>query len=168
MIGKIAAEDYGLNAEEGQQPQLATKYFDLSIKVLFLAPYLLVEAVAKETETLRLALSREFLGYRVDFVDVEPPFEEPLSGEFYWLAPHARQATETKKRYRKQVLAGIATVLRAVGRLLPDFIAGIQQGAMSAALCSNPLLLEVAARQRVATDAELTQLRAAWPRIRGI
>ena len=136
--------------------------------MLFLAPYLLVEAVVKEKENLRLALSREFVGYRVDFVDVEPPFEEPLSGEFFWLAPYARQAAETKKRYRKQVLAGIVTVLRAVGRVLPDFIAGFQQGAMIAALCSNPLLLEVAARQRVATDAELTQLRAAWPRIRGI
>ena len=76
-----------MTAVEVPQPPLATKYFDLTIRVLFLAPCLLVEAVAKEKETLRLALSREFLGCRVEFVDVEPPFEEPLSGEFFWLAP---------------------------------------------------------------------------------
>ena len=108
----------------------------------------------------------EFLGCHLEIVDVEPSFEEPTTGEFYWMAPYAQQAAETKKTYRKQVLAG--TVLRAVGRVLPDFIVGIQQGAMIAALCSNPLLLEMAARQRVATDAELVQLRAGWPGVQGI
>ena len=103
----------------------------------------------------------------IQFVEVEPPFEEPASGEFFWLAPYARQPSETKKRFRKQVLAGAVTVLRAVGRLMPDFIAGVLQGAMIAAVCSSPLLVEVAARQRVATEAELAQLRAAWPKIRG-
>ena len=166
MVGKIAAEDYGLTLKEG--PAEVPEELQLVVTVLVLPPYLLPEAADKEQQHLELALTRKLPGYRLKFKRAEPPFEEAIDGTFFWMSPYARQATETKKRYRKQVLASIVTVLRIVGRVQPDFIAGIQQGGMIAALLSNPLILEVAARQRVATDAELSQLRAAWPRIRGI
>ena len=166
MIGKIAAEDYGLTAEES--PAKSEMLSERRVKILFRPPYRTPENVALERAALCRALEREFGGCRIDMIDVEPSFEEPMTGEFYWMAPYARQPAEAKKRFRKQALAGIITVLRAVGRLLPDFIVGVQQGAMIAALCSNPLLLEVATRQRVATDSELVQLRAGWPRVRGI
>ena len=166
MIGKVAAEDFGLTTKE--IPTVVEPGLKPSVRVLFLPPYRTAETVALDRGALARALEREFVGCHLELIDVEPSFEEPMTGEFYWLAPYARQAAETKKRYRKQVLAGIVTVLRAVGRILPDFIVGMQQGAMIAALCSNPLLLEVATRQRVATDAELVQLRAGWPRVRGI
>ncbi|NDD62505.1 MAG: hypothetical protein EBZ36_00750, partial [Acidobacteria bacterium] len=138
------------------------------VKVAYLQAYRTEEAVELEMRALRQALEREMPGCEVELLKIEPSFEEPVTGEFYWLAPHARQAAETKKRYRKQILAGVVTVLRAVGRTLPDFLVGSQQGALIAVLMSNPLVLEVATRQRVATDSELEQLRAGWPRVRGI
>ena len=63
-----------------------------------------------------------------------------------------KRDVETKKRFRKQVMAGIVTVLMAVSTSIPEFIIGCQQGAVIAALCANPLLLEVVTRQRVATE----------------
>lgn len=136
MIGKIAAEDYGLTAVESTAE--GAPIVKPKVRVLFLPPYRTPENVSLERAALARALEKEFIGCQLEITDVEPSFEEPMTGEFYWMAPYARQAAETKKRYRKQVLAGIVTVLRAVGRLLPDFIVGIQQGAMIAALCSTP------------------------------
>ena len=158
LVGTIAPEDYGLQTREA----------GADVRVLFLAPYVSQNALAEARFHLLRALEIRMPGCNIVCSDVEPPFEEPMSGEYFWLAPYARQATEVRKRFRKQVLAGIITVLRAVCRIRPAFIVGIQQGAMIAALCSNPLVVEVAARQRVATDAELAQLRATWPEVRSI
>ena len=157
MIGKVAAEDFGLIAEERKE-----------VKILFLAPYLSQVGVIAARDGLKTVLERQMPEVKMNFLEVEPPFEEPGSGEYFWLAPYARQPSEVRKRYRKQILAGIVTVLRAVGRMAPDFLAGIQQGGLIAALCANPLLVEAAARQRVATESELAQLRAAWPRLRSV
>ena len=165
MIGKVAAEDYGLTFRcyKAEVPAPTRK-----VKVLFLPPYLTAPAVEEAKENLRRALERQMPKCEIVMIEVEPPFEEPMTGEYFWFAPYAKQASETKKRYRKQALAGIVTVLRAVGRFLPDFVVGIQQGGMIAALCSSPLLVETAARQRSATESEVTQLRTSWPGIRGI
>jgi hypothetical protein len=86
MIGPIAAEDYGLVASEQQK----------TVKVLFLALYLAVAAVESAQQDLKAKIQKQLPGSLVAFVDVEPPFEEPASGEYFWLASYARQPTETK------------------------------------------------------------------------
>jgi hypothetical protein len=65
--------------------------------VAYLQAYRTEEAVELEMRALRQALEREMPGCEVELLKIEPSFEEPVTGEFYWLAPHARQAAETRR-----------------------------------------------------------------------
>ena len=155
MVGDVRFEEYGMVAQAVEP-----------IVVLFLAPYA-GEATVQLVRDKVKALLAKILPGPVDLRDVEPAFEDECTGEGFWFAPFARQPAEAKRRFRKQALAGVVTVLRAVSYHKPRFIVGVQQGGVISLLCGRPAVVETATRQRVATTTELNGLRKTWPNVLG-
>ena len=102
----------------------------------------------------------------MDVAVAETAFEDD-EGVGYWVSAAARQISEVARRLRRQLLAGIMSVVRAVSRFRPRLIVGSQQGGMVALLCSLPLVLELALRERVATATELQEAFCTWPAVEG-
>ena len=94
----------------------------------------------------------------------DPPYDLPESeyGTSYWVRPIKKRDDERRKLFRKQILASLMLALSYVVRYRPRVIVGIGQGGLIASLLTRPLLVEQAARARVATALEMIDIRRAW------
>jgi len=69
---------------------------------------------------------------------------------------------------RKQIFAGLVSMMNQIVVTEPDLIIGCGQGAIIALLAGLPLVLEKACRMRATTQDTTKDYRRAWARIRAI
>ena len=86
----------------------------------------------------------------------------------YWLKPHDKDPDKRRKLLRKQLFAGLVTMLAEVVKYRPRLIAGVGQGGLLAAISTRPLVLEAACRARILTAAEMRDAREAWSGVVGL
>ena len=100
----------------------------------------------------------------------DPPFEveDDVDGQGYWMRPHQAKTDARRKGLRKHVLTSLMLVLAYVVKHRPRLLVGVEQGGLIAALCSLPLLLEVACRQRVAETRQMQMIRQTWAGVSAI
>ena len=101
--------------------------------ILFLCPYALESAVSKWRSSLAVAL-RAWCGQRVRMVDCVPPFEDETPGDPrpFWFRPYATTSDARRKLLRKQIFAGIVSILQMVARHRPSVIVRSEQGGLMA------------------------------------
>ena len=70
----------------------------------------------------------------------DPPFEESGVDGVMWYIRHHHHNVDTKKKLlRKQILAGIVSVLNEVAAKQPRVVVGYGQGALIGLLCTHVL-----------------------------
>ncbi len=131
--------------------------------VLYLKPFA-ADLVCQTWEQKCRALLAKGLKTRITWVECDPPYEveDRVLPASFWVRPHDKDAEKRRLLLRKQIFASLVQVLGAVVRYRPRIIIGAEQGALIAALCARPLVIEVACRTRIVTSFEMASIRSAW------
>jgi hypothetical protein len=136
--------------------------------ILYLPPYAVPEIAEKWRASCRVA-AQGWVGGKVRMLESAPPYEddspEPVA---YWFRPYAKDKDARRKLLRKQLFAGLVSVLHACAKHRPAAIVGAEQGGILALMCSKPLVLEAALRARIVTSHEMVEIRKAWVGVVGV
>ena len=100
---------------------------------------------------------------------MHPPLDDATGGGG-WLAPMASWTKSEKmlRGLRRDLLAGVAAVVRELPPRSPQIVVGIGQGGLVAALLTRPRLVELALAGRHAAPDEGVELSRAWHSVRAV
>ena len=117
------------------------------VMVLFLPPWADEKQIEKHKRAaLKVAQLMVGDAGTVRLIQCEPPYseDEKFEPSCYWLRPRDRDPDRRRKMLRKQIFAGLVSVLSDVAKYRAVAIIGSEQGGLIALLCARSLVLEVA------------------------
>ncbi len=135
------------------------------VMVLFLPPWADEKQIEKHKRAaLKVAQLMVGDAGTVRLIQCEPPYseDEKFEPSCYWLKPRDRDPDRRRKMLRKQIFAGLVSVLSDVAKYRAVAIIGSEQGGLISLLCARSLVLEVACRARILTAKEMRNAREAW------
>ena len=139
------------------------------VRVLIVADYCSHRDTVTSVSKIHASISRGMPGWDVSIHTVYGAFEDD-----HGLCAHIDGATarlkgeRQVKRLRVDLLTSCAKVLRGIGSFLPNFVAGVGQGGLIAAMVRLPLVVEITLQARNLQRSEIHKVVSGWSGVKAV